>query len=122
MIPELKTAARVISTRLRKRPYQPGVTISAWDAIVDQRADGKRYGAFSWQNALTKEVERYIAELDDATKRTIWESTEDCHVIPNADMTTITRCLYPFVIDAADKPIHRAVRHRQRTSEGEPSD
>ena len=120
MIEELKTAARVICARLRQRPYQAGVTISAWDAIVDQRADGKRYEAFSWQNALSKEVELYIAELDEATKRKIWESTDDCKVLPNADLATITECLYPFVMDAVGRPVHRAVRNRQKKLEGEP--
>lgn len=119
MIQELKTAARIISRRLRQRPYQPGVSISAWDAILEQRLAGKRYGAFSWHNSVTKDVERYIGELDDATKRKIWESTEDCEVIPCADMLTITKCLSPFVFDAAMRPIRRAERNREKKAEGE---
>ena len=114
VIRELQTAARIVCRRLREKPYQPRVKITAWDAIIDQLLDGRRYGAFSWQNALSKEVKRYIAELDEDTKRRIWESTEDRPVIPNADIETLTKCLYPFVYHAARGPIDRAVSRRER--------
>jgi len=53
----------------------------------------------------------------DATKQRIWDSTEDRNVIPNANMDTITKCLYPFVLDAAMRPIYRAVRRQERKRE-----
>jgi hypothetical protein len=114
MIKELETAAHAICQRLRQRPYQSGVSITAWDAIIDQLLDDRRSGSFSWRKALSKEVDRYIAELDDQTKRTIWESTEDHPLIPNASMDTITRCLAPFVFHAATRPIYRTVDRRER--------
>ena len=117
MIKELTDAGREICARLRAMPYQPRVTITAWSAVIDQLLDDKRYGAFSWRRAVSREVERYIASLDDATKHRIWDSTEDRHVIPNASMETITKCLYPFVHDAAMRPIYRAVQRQERKRE-----
>src|SRR4051794_7792843 len=117
MIKELQTASRVICQRLRQRPYQNGVTIKAWDAVIDQVLDGKRYGAFSWQTAVNIEVDRYIAELDEKTKRKIWDASEDCKVIPNASIETMTSCLYPLILPAAMRPIHRAVKYRERKRE-----
>jgi len=114
MIAELKTASRVICQRLRQQPYQRGVKITAWDAIVDQMLDGRRYGAFSWHKAVEREVSAYIASLDEETKRRIWESSEDAGFIPNASMETITDCLYPFVFQATLPRIHRAVGNRER--------
>lgn len=114
MIPELQMAGRVICRRLRERPYQRGVKITAWDAVVDQLLDGRRYGAFSWNKAVKTEVLRYISELDEATKRRIWESTEDAELIPDASMATITNGLYPFVFRAVLPRIYRAVRNRER--------
>jgi hypothetical protein len=93
MIKELQTASRVICQRLRQRPYQKGVTITAWNAVIEQLLDGRRYGAFSWHRAVETEVRGYIAELSAETKRTIWESTEDAELIRNASMDTITDCL-----------------------------
>lgn len=119
MIPELKTASRIVSKRLKKRPYQRGVTITAWNAVVDQLLSGSRYGAFSWHNAVEKEVRNYITELGDDEKRRIWISTDDAKLISNASIETITECLYPYVFDAAQRPIRRAVRRRQRNSEQE---
>jgi hypothetical protein len=116
---ELQTASRVICQRLRQRPYQRGVTITAWNAVIDQLLDGSRYGAFSWQRAVETEVRRYIAELDEETRRRIWELTGDAEIIPNASIETITDCLYPHVFLATLPRIHRAVRNRER-SEGEP--
>ena len=118
MITELQTVSRVICQRLRQRPYQRGVTITAWDAVVDQLLDGRRYGAFSWHSAVETEVRGYIAELDEETKRRIWEASEDAEVIPNAALETITECLYPHVFQATLPRIHRAVRNRERR-EGE---
>lgn len=90
------------------------MTITAWNAVIEQLLDGRRYGAFSWHRAVETEVRRYIAELSDETKRAIWESTEDAELIPNASMETITDCLYPFVFQATLPRIHRAVRNRER--------
>jgi hypothetical protein len=73
MITELQTASRVICQRLRQRPYQRGVTITAWNAVIDQLLDGSRYGAFSWQKAVETEVRGYISELSYETKQRIWE-------------------------------------------------
>ena len=39
--------------------------------------------------------------------------------LPDADMATITKCLYPFVFEAAGRPIHRAVRIRMKKADGE---
>lgn len=114
MITELQTGSRVICQRLRQRPYQRGVTITAWNAVIDQLLDGSRYGAFSWHKAVETEVRGYIAELDEATKRRIWESTDDAQIIPNASIDTITDCLYPYVFQATLTRIHRAVRNRER--------
>ena len=72
---DLKLAARVICDRLRNRPYQRGVSISAWDAIVDQCLDGRRYGAFSWQNAVFGEVDRYLNEMSAEAKQRVWDTT-----------------------------------------------
>ena len=120
MIKELQTASRVICQRLRQRPYQKGVTITAWNAVIEQLLDGRRYGAFSWHRAVETEVRAYIAELSDETKRAIWESTEDAQVLSNASMETITDCLYPFVFQATLPRIYRAVHKRERL-EGEPA-
>ena len=121
MLKELETASRVICQRLRQRPYQKGVTITAWNAVIDQLFDGRRYGAFSWHKAVEMEVRRYIGELDEATKRKIWESSEDAEILPNADIATITDCLYPHIFQATMPRIHQAVRNRER-KEGEPMD
>lgn len=118
MIKELQTASRVICQRLRQRPYQRGVTITAWQAVIDQLFDGRRSGAFSWQSAVETDVRRYIAELDEPTKRRIWKSSEDAEVLPNANLETITDCLYPHVFQATLPRIYRAVRDRER-KEGE---
>jgi len=118
MITELRTASRVICHRLRQRPYQKGVTITAWIAVIEQLLDGRRYGAFSWHNAVETEVRGYIGELDEETKRRIWESTEDCKIIPNASIETITDCLYPHIFHATLPRIHRAVKNRE-VKEGE---
>ncbi|NLH73581.1 MAG: hypothetical protein GX456_11055 [Verrucomicrobia bacterium] len=120
MIKELQTASRVICQRLRQRPYQKGVTITAWNAVIEQLLDGRRCGAFSWHRAVGTEVRRYIGELSEETRRAIWESTKDAELIPNASMDTITDCLYPFVFQATLRRIYRAVRNRERL-EGEPS-
>ena len=114
MIPELQAASRIICQRLRQRPYQRGVTITAWSAILDQFMDGSRYGSFSWHKALETEVRGYIAEMDEATKRRIWETTEDADIVRNATIETITECLYPFVCQATMPRILRAVRTRER--------
>jgi hypothetical protein len=90
------------------------VTITAWNAVVDQLLDGRRYGAFSWHRAVEAEVRDYIAEMDEGTKRRIWESTEDAELIPDAGIETITECLYPFVFQAVLPRIYRAVRYRER--------
>ena len=119
MIKELQTASRVICQRLRQRPYQRGVTITAWNAVIDQLLDGRRYGAFSWHKAVETEVRGYIGELNEVTKRRIWESTEDAEIIPNANIETITDCLYPHIFQATLPRIHRAVRNRE-WKEGEP--
>ncbi len=89
-IPELQIAIRVICQRLRQRPYQRGVTITAWDAVVDQLLDGSRHGAFSWHNAVETEIRGYIAELSEEIRRRIWESTEVAVIVPSASMDTIT--------------------------------
>jgi len=114
MIKELQTASRVICERLRKKPYQKGVAITAWDAIIDQVFARKRCGAFSWNNAVAVEVNRYIAEMDDATKQIIWDASEDAEVIPNADIKTIAECLYPFVFQSVMPRIYKAVRQKER--------
>ena len=121
MIPELKTASRIICKRLRQRPYQPRVTITAWKAVIDQLIDGRRYGAFSWDKAVATESYKYIAELSEDTKRRIWESTEDAEIIPNASIKTITEGLYPYIFHAAKTRISRAVRYRIRR-DGEPDE
>jgi hypothetical protein len=121
MLKELETASRVICQRLRQRPYQKGVTITAWNAVIEQLLDDRRSGAFSWHKAVETEVRRYIGELDEATKRKIWESSEDAAIIPNADMETITDGLYPLIFQGTLPRIHRAVRNRER-KEGEPMD
>lgn len=119
MIPELRAASRIICQRLRQRPYQRGVTITAWSAILDQLMDGSRYGAFSWRKALKTEGCGYIAKMDEATKRKIWETTEDADILRNATIETITRSLYPFVCQATMPRILRAVQTRERI-QGEP--
>jgi hypothetical protein len=118
MITELQTASRIICHQLRQRPYQRRVTITAWDAVVDQLIDGRRYGAFSWHKAVETDVMRYISEMDEKTKRKIWEASEDAEVIPNASIETITECLYPIIFQATLPRIYRAVRQRER-KEGE---
>ena len=75
----------------------------------------------AWHKAVETEVRRYIGGLDEATKRKIWESSEDAAIIPNADIDTITDCLYPHIFQATLPRIHRAVRNRER-KEGEPMD
>jgi len=114
MIPELQTASRIVCQRLRQRPYQPGVTITAWKAVIEQVIDGRRGGAFSWNKALATEVYKYIAELSEDSKRRIWESTEDSELLPNASINTITEGLYPFVFNAALSRIYRSIRRRKQ--------
>lgn len=114
MISELRTASRVICQRLRQRPYQRGVTITAWEAVIDQLMDDRRCGAFSWQNALGTEVRRYIAEMSEEAKRRIWDASEDAKVIPNASLETITLGLYALVYQGTLPRIHRTVRNRRR--------
>jgi hypothetical protein len=117
IIKDLQTASRVICQRLRSRPYQKGVGITAWNAVIEQLLDGRREGAFSWDTAVAKEVRGYIAELSEETKRRIWESSEDAEIIPNASIDTITNCLYPHVFQATLPRIHRAVQNRERNEE-----
>ena len=117
MIKDLQIASRVICQRLRGKPYQRGVTITAWDAVIDQLLDGKRYGAFPWHKAVSTEVYRYIGGLNEGAKRRIWELTEDAKIILNAELETITECLYPHFFQATLPRIHRAVRNRELTYE-----
>lgn len=114
MIKDLQIASRIICQRLRQRPYQRGVTITAWNAVIEQLLNGSRYGAFSWHNAVETEVRNYIAEMSNDVKRRIWESTEDAEIIPNASIETITDCLYPHVFQAMLPRIHRVVRNQER--------
>ena len=113
MIKELQTASRVICQRLRQRPYQKGVKITAWTAVIDQILEGRRSGAFSWHKAVEVETRRYIGELPDQTKQRIWDSCEDAELLPNASIATITDCLYPHIFQATLPRIHRAVRNRE---------
>jgi hypothetical protein len=121
MIKELQTARRVICQRLRKRPYNKSkaAKMTAWTAVLEQLLDGRRYGAFSWHNAVETEVRGYIAELDEQTKRTIWNSSADSKVLPGASLETITECLYPIIFQATLPRIHRAVDYRRKTGEPE---
>lgn len=111
MISELRTASCVICQRLQQRPYLKRVTITAWRVVVEQLLDGRRYGAFSWHNALEIEVWRYIEELDNVKKRKMWKSTEDCKIIPNTSIETITDCLYAHIFQASLPRIYRAVNN-----------
>jgi len=122
MIRELQTASRVICERLRRRPYQRGVRITAWNAVVDQLLDGSRCGAFSWHRAVETEARGYIAELDEETKRRIWESTEDAEIIPNASLDEITEGLCPHVLQATMPRIYREVRRRRRAESNRPKE
>ena len=121
MIKELQTARREICLRLRKRPYNKSkaAKMTAWTAVIEQLLDGRRYGAFSWHNAVAVEVRGYIAELDEATKRKIWDSSADSKILPGASLETITECLYPIVLQATLPRIHRAVDYRRKTGEAE---
>lgn len=47
---------------------------------------------------------------EGVTKQKIWDSSEDCKVVPNASIETITSCLYPLILPAVMRPIHRAVQ------------
>jgi hypothetical protein len=89
------------------------VTITAWSAVIDQLLDGSRSGAFSWHRAVETEVRAYIGGLNDEVKRKIWDSSEDAEVIPDADINTITECLYPIIFQATLPRIHRAVSYRE---------
>lgn len=115
MIEELQTASSLICQRLRQRPYQKGVTITAWNAVVQQLLDGSRSGAFSWHNAVEKEVRGYIVQLNEATRCKIWDSTEDAEIVRNASLETITDCLDPIVFQATIPGIYRAVRNREKS-------
>jgi hypothetical protein len=119
MTKELETASREICRRLRQRPYNKSraAKMSAWTAIIEQLLDGRRYGAFSWHKAVKSEVLGYIAELDEGTKRKIWEASEDFDVLPGANLQTITECLYPIIAQATMPRIHRAVDYRQKRGE-----
>ncbi len=88
--------------------------MTAWDAVIEQLLDGRRYGAFAWDNAVGGEVRAYIAELDEKTKRTIWDSCADSKVEPGASLETITNCLYPIIFQATFPRIHRAVVYRRK--------
>ncbi len=112
-------ARRVICQHLRKRPYNRSklAKMTAWDAVIEQLLDGRRYGAFSWANAVGGEVRAYIAELDEKTKRTIWDSSADSKVVPGASLETITDCLYPIIFQATLPRIHRAVDYRRNRDE-----
>ena len=60
--------------------------MTAWIAVIEQLLDGRRCGAFSWHRAVETEVRGYIAELDERTKRTIWDSSADSKVLPRATL------------------------------------
>jgi ATP-dependent DNA helicase RecG len=81
---------------------------------IEEPMTTTRTGAFSWRRAVAQEIDRYIAELDDRTKRTIWKSTPGARDIPATSMAAITRYLAPFVYAAVLRPIHRAVANRER--------
>jgi hypothetical protein len=119
MIKELHLASREVCRRLRKRPYNKSkaARMTAWIAIIEQLLDGRRYGGFSWHKAVASEVRGYIAELDEPTKRRIWDSSADSKVLPRASLETITNCLYPIIFQATLPRIHRAVDYRQRRDE-----
>jgi len=114
MIKELQVASKIICKRLRERPYKRNVTITAWQATVEQMLDGRRSGTFSWRRCVSDEVDRYIDEMDDETKLAIWNSTEDADLIPDADLETITKCLYPHVFHSVRPAIFRAVKRREK--------
>lgn len=88
--------------------------MTAWTAVIEQLLDGRRSGAFSWHKAVEKEVRGYIADLDEPTRRKIWESHSDSRVLRDANLDTITYCLYAIIFQATLPRIHRAVDYRRR--------
>lgn len=110
---ELNHAGKIISKRLRQLPFRKGSSTSTWQAVIDQRAEGKRDGYFSSLRAVGNVVKEYIAALPEERQRAMWKETGDCKMFPKPpDAENLTKLLYPWVCRAVDKPIHRAVRRR----------
>ena len=109
-----------VLTALSSQTPSDAITVCGWVRTRrDAKAfsfieinDGRRCGAFSQYNAVETEVRRYVADLDEQSKRRIWESSDDANVIPNASIETITGCLYPHIFQATLPRIQRAVRNR----------
>jgi len=110
---ELDQAGKIIAKRLRGLPFRKGSHISTWQAVIDQRAEGKRDGSFSALRAVGNVVKEYIAALPEERQRAMWAETGDCKLFPRPpDRETLLELLYPWVCRAVDGPIHRAVRRR----------
>ena len=112
-VSELSQAGKIIAKRLRELPFRNGSRITTWQAVVEQRAEGKREGSFSALRAVGNVVKEYIASLPEEKQRQMWEETGDSKMFPTPpDTEILPKLLYPWVCQAADKPIHRAVVRR----------
>jgi hypothetical protein len=122
--PGHRRAVKTICASLKAKPYRKYNTrIRMWEAIVDQIADGRRYGEFSWMRAIRREIEDYIRSLSDEDRFALWDETPTAREFPamrSLPLDGFIDALAPELHGPVLGPIHRAVARRRRAeSEGE---
>ena len=112
---ECDEIARGIIQTMRSTPYQRGVRISTWDAIIEQQMTGARSGAFSWATAVSKHIDAVTPMLSEEQCRRIWIQTGDSKILPKSvSIETIRECLFPHLHSAISKVIRRSVLRKMK--------
>ncbi len=109
----LDKAGKDLAGILRRTPYRKGSTVMMWTAIIEQRAEDKHLHAFSWMKAVKKVVTAYTASLSFEEQMAIWKETSDARMFPrDAQPDVLPELLYPWLCQAVDRPLYRAIRRR----------
>ena len=114
-------AVREIARALRKTPYRGYNTrITQWQAIIEQKLDGRRSGEFSWMSAVMGQITAYIQALPEAGRQELWHETGTAREFPHLatlPLKQFTDVLAPEVHAPVLSRINRAVRRRERLEE-----
>jgi hypothetical protein len=117
----MKRAVKAICTRFKSNPYRKYNTkITLWEAIVDQIADGRRHGEFSWMGAVRREIEQYIRSLSESERLELWDETPTAREFPHLRSLPLEHfidALAPELHSPVLRPVHRAVDRRKRAAE-----
>ena len=119
--PAMKRAVRDILIALRKTPYRRYNTrITQWQAVIEQRLDGRRSGEFSWMRAVMDQVRAYIQALPETERQKLWLETDTARKFPQLarlPSKEFTDVMAPEVHAPVLSQIQRAVRRRERLEE-----